>query len=333
MIRGYEQIKKYEKSSVNVGGLEISFQRTCRVPLVNIHDLPAGLGEFPIFSVNDFRLGAPSEWKDGAFFMPMYAQEAMWINFERYSQDRPRALIVAAGNINAISGKPFDQSLVDSKKEPGLDVKLESSENSQNYLVIPPQPWLDGWKAPDGKIYQFVAAELGSGQTVEGQITGKETVGGLQFVVYCLIKPMQKQQTPQEFITDGSWASPESYSLSVETLGTRCLGRSETSMGLGRGGEIKQKIYTDPYGAGQWKTEPSGVELVHIVSSEDFQQLTGHRAPTTPVTFEKYQQLGLPWFGLPDKHLKDSEGSKVFGKVKPVTDGKAPKKDPFDKFK
>ena len=103
-------------------------------------------------------------------------------------------------------------------------------------------------------------------------------------------------------------------------------------MGMGRGGEIKQKIYTDPYGVEHWKTEPSGVELIHIVSSEDFEQLTGHRAPKTPVTFEKYKQLGLPWFALPDKHLKDSEGSEVFGKVKPVTDGKAANNQ-FDKFK
>jgi hypothetical protein len=39
-------------------------------------------------------------------------------------------------------------------------------------------------KDKDGKIYQFVAANMGSGETVEGQITGKEKVGGIQLIVY-----------------------------------------------------------------------------------------------------------------------------------------------------
>ena len=62
-----------------------------------------------------------------------------------------------------------------------------------------------------------------------------------------------------------------------------------------------------------------------MVDEESFRQITGHRAPATPVTFEKYQQYGLPWFDLHDKKLKDTPGNDVFGKLKTVK-GKKGKK-------
>src|SRR3989338_852604 len=210
-------LNKYQKNSLDIGGLKLNFQRTCRVPQGKINSLPAGLGEFPLFRVSDFRSGAPKHWNEESYFFPMYRQEAMWINFERWYSGNPKALVVAAGNINAISGKPFDLSknMVDKKrknhKEGELVVKLEKD---QNYLVVPPQPWLDGWKSEDGKIYQFVAAELGSGETVEGQITGEESVGGIQLIVYDP-KPGQKlirETRPNEYMSGGSW---EGFDMSV----------------------------------------------------------------------------------------------------------------------
>ena len=47
-------------------------------------------------------------------------------------------------------------------------------------MVIRQQKWLDGINAGDGYVRQFVATRLGEGYTVEGQVTGEETVGGIQ---------------------------------------------------------------------------------------------------------------------------------------------------------
>ncbi len=359
-------LQKYQQEHMNMGGLRISLQRTLRVPVGQQNSLPAGLGSFPVFKVSDFKSGCPDEWREDGYFFPMYRQEAMWINFGRGYQESPKALIIGAGNINAISGMPFDPSKNKMagrkrKKKSRLEIKLEEK---QNYLAIPPQPWLDGWKAEDGKVYQFVAAEMGSGETVEGQITGEETVGGIQFIIY---DPKDGQKLiqatrPSEYISGGSWGGGIDELLSLgdsdclggesemkylgglkahsfacaasaspptnQAKGLRSRGalrRSVQSMGLGRGGEIIQKIYPDPHGLEVWREKPSVVEVLYMVSSEDFEQVTGYKAPSTPITMETYQQHGLPWFELHDTKLGDSKGSDVFDKLKPVGEGKAEK--------
>jgi len=46
-------------------------------------------------------------------------------------------------------------------------------ETKQNYLVCPPQPWIDGFNVGEGVVRQFVAASLGSHATVEAQVNKK----------------------------------------------------------------------------------------------------------------------------------------------------------------
>src|SRR3989338_4806206 len=122
-MRTDNYLQKVQQTGLQVGGLYIDFQRTTRVPEGKVSGLPAGLGSFPVYRVKDFLTSAPKEWNENAFFMPMYEQEAMWMNFSRNSN--PKALIVAAGNINSITGKPFSSGT-------GLDIKLEKE---QNYIV------------------------------------------------------------------------------------------------------------------------------------------------------------------------------------------------------
>lgn len=98
----------------------------------------------------------------------MYQREAMWIKFNG-QYNNPKAVKVAIGKVNAISGKTWDQSL---------------KKDVEDYCVIPDQPWLDGINAGNGHIKQFVAMPLGQGYTVEGQVTGKEEFGGIQLIVY-----------------------------------------------------------------------------------------------------------------------------------------------------
>ena len=250
-------LNRNEKNGITIGDLHINFQRTCRVPEEQLNDLPAGLGNFPIFKVSDFSSGTPNTWREDGFFMPMYEQEAMWISFNNYV--RPKALIVGAGNINAISGKPFDASKIDHTKPSTIDVKLEEE---QNYLVVPPQPWLDGWKAEDGKVYQFVAAKIGSGQTVEGQITGEEKESGIQFIVYDAKDGVKLMPAYKPHLN-----SSLTEECCLESFGAlRGIENIVEEMGLGRGGEINQKIYPDPHSINVWKPTPTAVEIVYLVS-------------------------------------------------------------------
>jgi len=291
-----------------VGGLTIGFQRTVRVPQGRINDLPANLGNFPIYRVRDFQSRVPKNWNSEGFFMPMYSQEALWLSFRRKYHD-PRALIVAAGNINAVTGRPFQTK----------DQKVNVALAEGNYMVVPPQPWLDGWKDRNDKVYQFVAAQLGSGQTVEGQLTGKEDVGGIQLVVY------QPKPSAHSRIHQAREADLDEDLLTLECAGGTLGGgdylgstRGVSSMGLGRGGEIKQKIYPDPYGLGVWSPDSVQNVTLYLVDSKDFPEITGQQALPTPITVDTYRKLGYPWFGLSDGSWNDTKGSAVFGELKPV---------------
>jgi hypothetical protein len=154
--------------------LTIAFQRTLRIPDDGrTYPLPAGLGAFPLRSLDDFPATAPASWlQRGGGVLPMYQSEALWISFSaRY----PCAVKIAAGKINAVSGEAWTAEL---HSEP------------QDYVVVPGQPWLDGFSVGEGLIRQFVAMPLGAGDTVEEQLTGRADVGE------CSFRPIRSPQKP-----------------------------------------------------------------------------------------------------------------------------------------
>src|SRR5262245_7208462 len=157
---------------------EIQFQRTLRIPDDGKHyPLPPGLGRFPLRHLEDYAERLPQDWRErGGVMMPLYQAEAMWISFHDgwWFNDYPCAIKIAAGKINAISGKPW---------------KPELDDAEHDYVVVPEQPWLDGFCIAKDVIRQFVAMPLGSGYSVEEQITGKAEHGGLQIIVY----PMKRE--------------------------------------------------------------------------------------------------------------------------------------------
>jgi hypothetical protein len=150
--------------------LEIDFQRTLRIPDDGkLYALPAGFGRFPLRHVDDYQETVPAPWIErGGVLMPMYQSEALWIHF---STSYPFAVKVAAGKINAVTGELWRRDL---------------HADRQNYLVLPEQPWLDGFAVRKGVIRQFVAMPFGAGYSVEEQITGKADTGGIQLQVFPL---------------------------------------------------------------------------------------------------------------------------------------------------
>ena len=109
----------------------------------------------------------------------------MWIklwptNYINMQGDYPFAVKVATGKINAISGGPW---------------RKELSRDPQDYMVAPPQHYLDGYCVAQGLVRQFVAMPLGSGYSVEEQITGEAEFGGLQL----LVCPMKREVFERRF--------------------------------------------------------------------------------------------------------------------------------------
>jgi len=269
----------------------LSFQRTLRIPDDGTtYPLPPGLGRFPVKRVSDYAGRVPASWREhGGVFIPMYQREAMWLLFDAPTW-RPCAVQVGAGKINAVSGRPLERTL---------------SGTRQDYLVCSDQPWLDGIKAGKGFIRQFVAMPLGMGYTVEGQLTGKEEFGGLQITVF--------DPKPGRFPDEAPAREPVFGHSLVEC----CAAAPRSAMGLGAGGRMRQTIARDRHGVETWDETNTGRVFVHIVNSVDYREITGERAPESPVSARMYTQCGYPWFELYDER-NDLEASETLGGVKPV---------------
>jgi hypothetical protein len=147
--------------------LRIQFHRTIRVPENRVtYDLPPDMGCIPLHNVAEFASRIPTEVNArGGIFFPLYQREAVWLSFKAMNLF---SIKVFAGGINAISRLPWNQ-----KEETKI----------QDYVVVPPQMWLDGVVSEQGLIKQFVAMPVRSGYGIEQQITGEETLGGLQLMI------------------------------------------------------------------------------------------------------------------------------------------------------
>ena len=271
--------------------MSIHFQRTLRIPDdEKDYPLPAGLGLFPLRHVDDFASKVPERWiEHGGVILPMYQSEALWINF---SGGYPFAVKIAAGKIDAVTGKTWSNSL---------------HRHPQDYVAIPEQPWLDGYCVEKGVIRQFVAMPLGSGYSAEEQLTGEAEHGGLQIVVYPLKREVYEK-----------WVSkPAAYAFDecAPLMASRSLGMAE--MGLAPGGRMRQEIYDDSFKLADWDQDHAARCFVHIANSQVWRAITGEEPPTVPLTAREYKSHGIPWFD----YYSDRpavEGSSVLDRLKSI---------------
>jgi hypothetical protein len=258
----------------------VSFQRTLRIPDDGqAYPLPPGLGAFPVLGVDDHASRVPASWRTAdAALIAMYQREALWLGF-RGAPWKPNAVKIAVGRINVVSGAAFDDVL---------------SDDPQDYVVVPEQPWLDGINTGRGSVRQFVAMPLGFGYTVEASLTGAEEYGGIQIMVF-EPKPGRFPETPPPEVHEG----PEKMSA------PGLAGRRVQTMGLGAGGTMRQKIYPDPYGIDTWDQRNYGRVDVHILNSAQYRRVTGRHPSAPPIDAATYTEHGLPWFDLYDEQRQD----------------------------
>jgi len=188
----------------------VEFHRTVKLPEDGkTYPLPASCGLFPVKRVADYKDTVPKEWLEhGGVFLPMYQREAMWLAFRKRAH-QPCAIKIGVGKVNAITGEAWKD---------GLD------GDAQDYLVAPPQKWLDGINAGDDVIKQFVAMPLGMGYSVEGQVTGEEKHGGLQLAIYPgkrehFPKPKRHKRKRKKTRYRSAGAVPTSKGASGQSLG------------------------------------------------------------------------------------------------------------------
>ena len=272
---------------------EIEFQRTLRIPDDgNNYPLPPGLGRFPLRHLDDYAERVPTNWhRRGGVVAPMYQAEALWINFSS-EQNYPFAIKVGTGKRCAITGDEWCNHV---------------NSDPQDYLVIPEQPWLDGYCVEKGVIRQFIAMPLGQGYTVEEQLTGEAEHGGIQLMVY----PMKAESYEQLFVRRDGETSIGAC-LSVANL-------SEPSMGLAPGGKMEQEIYEDPFGLDVWDQRNTHRCFVSLVNSTQWMAITGERPPTEAPTARDYTSAGLPWFDYYGGDRNALEGNEKLQRVSSVS--------------
>lgn len=297
-----------ENDSLCIGDVSIRFQRTLRIPDDgNRYPLPPGLGSFPLRRVDDYGSRVPDAWRErGGVMLPMYQREAMWLQLTAPSW-KPHALKVGVGKVCALTGDGWSEEL-HLRASRGI---LRGDAARQDYVVFPPQPWLDGVCTGEGTIRQFVAMPLGLGYTVEGQVTGEERHGGLQLKLVPP-KPGRFVRPPSPPMVSCSDATP--YPCAPAPMRKSSAG----AMGLAAGGQMVQKIYPDAHGIDTWDLARSSRVFVHIVNSAHWREITGEEPPATPVSAKTYASHGLPWFDLYDEKAPTVAPSSTLTNVKSV---------------
>ncbi|MFD8981431.1 hypothetical protein [Streptomyces sp. NPDC059564] len=300
-------------------GVRIRFIRTLRLPESGTHALPPGLGEFPLRRVEDYPDTVPPQWRaKGGVMLPVYLREAMWLSFG--GSREPAALQVGVGKVCAVSGERWTGRL---------------SRTPQNYVVLPRQPWLDGINSGDGTVRQFVAVPLGLGATVEGQVTGQETTGGVQLQAFPL-KPRELERWreaeraraprprpgagPYPSVPGSAPAGFGGYGAPLPPAAPGAAPAAPAAMGLGVGGAMRQEVYRDDRKPAAWAGQPAARVFVHLVTPPEWRRITGEDAPPSPVDRAAYTRAGLPWFDYYDETGTDLPAAGPLGAVKPVGD-------------
>jgi hypothetical protein len=300
------------------GGVTVRFMRTLRLPETGTHPLPPGIGAFPLRRVADFPDTAPEQWlARGGVMLPVYQREAMWLSF---SASAPAALQVGVGKVCAVSGRPWSDRL---------------SQDPQNYVVLPRQPWLDGINSGSGTIRQFVAVPLGLGATVEGQVSGEEVWGGVQLQVFELgeeqLAAWQAEQRRRVNVSRGAFGGYGGYPAAMPMAAPAAPAaapppapggapRRAAAMGLGAGGRMRQEVYRDDRKPSDWRDKPSGRVFVHLTTAPEWRRITGEAPPPSPVNRAAYTAAGLPWFDYYDADAEDLAAPDTLAQVKPVGD-------------
>ncbi len=170
--------------------------------------------------------------------------------------------------------------------------------------MVPEQPWLDGFCVAKDVVRQFVAMPLGSGYSVEEQITGKPEHGGLQVLVYPMKKERYepilraREEARRRAQEEAKRERGRMYCLSpaMPAGASFSHGRSKTvacerrgsplaparAMALAAGGRMTQQIYKDPYGLDAWDQSVSSRCFVTLVDAVQWHEITerGRRRPS-----------------------------------------------------
>ncbi|CAM1504856.1 Fc.00g024470.m01.CDS01 [Cosmosporella sp. VM-42] len=247
--------------------LDIAFNRTLRLPEDGkLHDQPAGLGRIPVMNIASISKKLQNSRNDslidmakkGGVFFPLYQREAMFISFK--AAVGSFAVRTFVGGVNAVSGLPWN-------------APPSKRSSKQDYISVPPQKFLDGIAVGQDTVKQFIAMPLGSGYSVEKQVTGKEDVGGIQVEI---VPGNQWRVIPQTRGPTAPYDTPRSMQIDVVIL--NCASP-----------ELKEDTTLEALNATDWINQHRPIYMRHLYNSQvtAYPSYQYHQAGATPNS--------LPW--------------------------------------
>ena len=297
-----------EEAIVNRGGLNtdsfaaltIKFQRTMRIPNDGkTYAVPTALGQVPLRSIDDSPETVPASFmKKGGVVMPLDQSEALWVWFSsRYRF----AVKIGAGDINVLSGEPWDSEL---RRQP------------QNYIVAPGPPWGEN----DEVARRYLTMPLATGDSANGP---RADAGRIQFQVV----PMRAESyyrdevylppTIKEFFMRLLFAPIISAKLSEINrrhdpwhLEDPLEKSMEPALEIG----ACQEILEDEYKFAEWDQTQTVRCVIHPSDSSVWRHITKTNPPHPPLTAKDYQEAGIPWF---DQYRDDAKPLPENSSIKP----------------
>lgn len=273
-------------------------------------EIDQGLPEYArrkAFKVDDCER-APADWKRSdpalkaaSYFTAVKPEHGLWLDFNQNNQHAyDVAAIVSIQGVNAVTGQPVTSLAMEQYNEVcpvhgsrfGAERLCQACGYewpAQNYLASTGagyQFWLDGFRAKDGAVRQFVFTEDQS-RGVAAAIIGaaRSQAIGVAFYLSKAPKPQPAYRSRGGLESFGGEEGLECFSAAMPK-----------SIEVAAGARINQKVHPDKYRLDYWQTEPAGMLYIYYVGEEQARAIIGARPAQSREGF-----LG----GLPTGHQPD----------------------------
>lgn len=106
----------------------------------------------------------------------------------------------------------------------------------------------------------------------------------------------------------------DSLDLDMSRGVEKCVAKLD--MGLAPGGKMVQQVFKDPYGISDWSTTAKSRCFVHMANSLGWEQVTGARPPSAPLTAAVYARYNMPWFHYYEEGVASQQGTQATNGLK-----------------
>lgn len=261
------------------------------------------------YSVADYDEHCPEDWKRGdanstSCFVAVKPEHGLWLDFNG-NRNHPHdvAVVVSSQGLDALTRQKSSLRLEQYRNRcPKHDLEFGEGRlckecgykwPPQNYLASNVQGgrfWLDGFRADDGTIRQFVFTEE-TARGVAAQVLGDERVFsiGIAFFLSKQPKPPPPQRVSrfddnqlEGLLGGGSYN--KAYGSPVLSSSPRGRSRqpirratvASAPMEIAAGARINQRVELDPNEPDYWQATPAGIIYINYTDEATAREILSH---------------------------------------------------------